>query len=94
MISATGMMRSQRWDLTEFTMRVVIRKTRRHSMINFWRGRQAGRPGQFINDFLDDRFAGFFPGLGFVGDGDVGAAPPPARPRQRVSEVTRKIISH
>jgi hypothetical protein len=42
MISATGMMRSQRWDLTEFTMRVVIRKTRRHSMINFWRGRLRG----------------------------------------------------
>jgi hypothetical protein len=40
MISATGMMRSQRWDLTEFTMRVVIRKTRRHSMINFWQGRR------------------------------------------------------
>jgi len=29
----------------------------------------ASRPGQFIKDFLDDRFTGFFPGLGFVGDG-------------------------
>ena len=26
------------------------------------------RHGQFIKDFLDDRFAGLFPGLGFVGD--------------------------
>src|ERR1017187_5746897 len=26
----------------------------------------ASRHGQFITDFLDDRFAGFFPGPGFV----------------------------
>jgi hypothetical protein len=29
----------------------------------------ASRPGQFIKDFLADRFADFFPGLGFAGDG-------------------------
>jgi hypothetical protein len=29
----------------------------------------ASRPGQFIKDFLDDRFAGFHPGPGFVSDG-------------------------
>ena len=27
----------------------------------------ASRHGQFIKDFLDNRFAGFFLGLGFVG---------------------------
>ncbi len=31
------------------------------------------RHGQFIKDFLDDRFAGFFLGLGLVGDGDAMA---------------------
>jgi hypothetical protein len=29
------------------------------------------RHGQFIKDFPDDRFAGFFPGPGFTGDGDA-----------------------
>jgi len=29
--------------------------------------------GQFIKDFLDDCFAGFFLGLGFVGDGHAVA---------------------
>jgi hypothetical protein len=29
----------------------------------------ASRHGQFIKDFLDDRFAGFFLGPGFVGNG-------------------------
>jgi len=31
------------------------------------------RHRQFIKDFLDDRFAGFFLRLGFVGDGQVVA---------------------
>ena len=29
------------------------------------------RPGQFIKDFPDDRFAGFFSDPGFAGDGDA-----------------------
>jgi hypothetical protein len=33
----------------------------------------ASRHRQFIKDFLDDRFAGFFLGLGFVGDGHAVA---------------------
>jgi hypothetical protein len=35
MMSATGMMRSQRWDFAEFKLRVVNRTTWRCSMVNF-----------------------------------------------------------
>jgi len=35
----------------------------------FFNSAFASRHGQFIKDFLDDRFAGFHPGPGFVSDG-------------------------
>jgi hypothetical protein len=43
-----------------------------HAITVYFLGqRDSSRHRQFIKDFLDDRFAGLFLGLGFVGDGNA-----------------------